>query len=147
MKRALVLAAGLVLATSAARAQVCLSLSDGFGATTVSCPDGRAGLLRTDPAGGVTGLIGGQPYAGTTAGVDPTGPPSGVPSTSYLIAPPPPSFAAPAPDPPAEAPTLGPLTPTPELTPLQQEYQAEQASLRARRLAAEQAAKAKPAKP
>ena len=145
MKPAPILAIGLLIAIPAAvRAQPCLSLSDGSGTTTVSCPDGRSGLLHTDPAGGVSGMIGTQPFAGTAAGIDPVGAPAGVPSPSYLTAPPPPSIAAPPPEPPVAAAIATPA-PATDLTALQQDYLAEQAALRARRAAAARAATSAPA--
>jgi hypothetical protein len=140
MTRALPIAAALAFASTGAWAQPCLTLSDGSGNTTVSCPDGRTGLLHTDPAGGVSGLIGGQVYQGLASNPGLPQPlPGGAPSTSYLIAPPPPSLAAPSPPPPPAVASLPPPAPETDLTQLQREYQAEQASLRARRAAAEQA--------
>jgi hypothetical protein len=144
MIRALALAAGFTLLASAAQAQACLTLSDGFGSTTVTCPDGRTGLLHTDPLGGITGMIGNQPFSGTAAGIVPAG---GV-GAAYLVAPPPPSLNPPEPQPPPTAAPLEPLTPPADLTQLQREYQAEQQSLRLRRAEAERAKQAdQPAKP
>jgi hypothetical protein len=132
MIRALVITAAMTLTASVAQAQGCLGLSDAFGSTTVTCSDGRSGILRTDPTGAVNGMIGNQVFSGTTAGVNPAGAPAGVP---YLLAPPPPPLNAP---PPPEAPTLAPLAPQFGLTDLQRQYQAE----RARRLEASRRAAA-----
>jgi hypothetical protein len=140
MIRALILAAGLSLAASAAHAQACLALNDGFGTTTVTCPDGRQGVLHTDPGGGVAGMIGTQPFSGTTAGVDPGAPPSGVPSSGFFSAPAPPAIEAPttAPAaPPLATPPIDPQATEGGLTALQRDYLAEQREQRLRNAVAE----------
>lgn len=141
MTRPLILAAAaaLGLAATGARAQ-CLALSDGLGGTTVTCPDGRSGQLHTDAAGGVSGMIGTQPYQGTAQAIAPVG----EAGAAYLPLPPPPAFGPPPPQEPTPMASLPPLTPQADLTPLQREYQAEQQALRARRAAKPSAPAAAP---
>jgi hypothetical protein len=124
MRRVLALAAGLSLAAAAgaARAQSCLSYSDGLGGTTISCPDGRTGYIHNDGNGGAAGMIGSQPFAGSSASLSPPfGPSAGVPSAAFIAPLLPPSYSPPPPDAgTAEAPP--PLTPQTGPTALQQQY-------------------------
>lgn len=139
MIRALALAAGLSLAASAAHAKACVGVSDGFGSTTVTCPDGRIGVLHTDIGGGVAGMIGSQAVTGAAAGVDPGAPPAGVPGSSFLNAPAPPNLEAPttSPVPPLAAPTIDPQATPGGLTALQRDYLRDQQQQRLRAAEAE----------
>lgn len=112
-----------VFGAQQARAQACVSVSDGLGNTTVHCPDGRIGSFRTDPAGAAAGMFGGQAFAGSASAIaQPPGPPEGAPSVAYVAPPlPSPPPIAPPPDP-SPATPVPPLTPQPELTPLQRQY-------------------------
>ena len=119
----IIVALAALFGAQQARAQACVSVSDGFGDTTVHCPDGRIGSFRTDPAGSAAGMFGGQAFAGSAAALaPPPGPPEGVPSVAYVAPPlPPPPPIAPPPDP-SPATPVPPLTPQPELSPLQRQY-------------------------
>jgi hypothetical protein len=134
---------GSVAGAGSAAAQACLSYSDGLGNTTLSCPDGRTGYIRTDPTGVATGMVGTQPYTGTaTSLAPPFGPPTDRPGAAYVFLPP--SLSPPPSAPPSEPPPLASLAPQPELTALQQAYLQEQAakSFQKRKAAAAAAAKA-----
>ncbi|HTK36323.1 MAG TPA: hypothetical protein VL358_13700 [Caulobacteraceae bacterium] len=124
MRRVLALAVGLSLAAAVggARAQNCLSYSDGLGGTTISCPDGRTGYVHDDGAGGAAGMIGSQPFAGSSASLSPPfGPQSGAPSAAFIAPPLPPPYSPPPPDAGTAAPPP-PLASQTGLTPLQQQY-------------------------
>ena len=138
------IACGMAGFAGTASAQACLSYSTGYGDTTITCPDGTAGYVHTDPGGAATGIIGGQPYAGSASTLAPPfGPAAGVPSAAYIFRPipgvAPPAPAQPAPE--AESAVLS--TPSPGLTPLAQEYLAAE-SAKALRMAEQAAPKAAP---
>lgn len=147
MRSGLVLATLLAAFAGAARAQQCLSYSDGLGNTTLTCPDGRSGYLYTPPGSVPQGLFGGQPYTGVPANLTPPFARPGLPSATYVDQPPP-AFALPPPPPaPSDPPPFAVLTPQPELTPLQRAYQEQRLAEASRRRAAERAAKAAAAEP
>lgn len=142
-----VLALAALAVAGSARAQACLSYSDGLGNTTLTCPGGQGGYLYTPPGGVPQGLVGGRPYTGVPADIGAPLAQPGVPSVTYVSPPigsldPPASMVGP---PPVTAPSPPPLeaaAPS-DLTALQRQYLAQQAADLARKRAAAQAATAK----
>ena len=91
-------------------AAACVAISDGQGATTVTCPDGRTGYLHTDAGGATSGMLGAEPYQPPTTEVRPSPLPG---MQAGLVTPPaatpPPAGVTAQPDPPP--PVLPSLSP------------------------------------